>query len=234
MITLQQLTLGFNSRTLLNNCNATFEQGSLTALVGRNGAGKSTLLRVLAALDTPQAGDVIINNTPISTLNAEQRARLISFVSTQRVRVSNLKCKDVVAIGRTPYTNWMGSLQEQDKQCVAHALEAVGMTAFADRPIDTLSDGECQRIMIARALAQQTPIILLDEPTAFLDIPNRFEICRLLATLAHNENKTIIFSTHDIDAAMPVCDNVAILDNCVLNIKPIDSAKELLNKLFCL
>lgn len=234
MITLQQLTLGFNSRTLLNNCNATFEQGSLTALIGRNGAGKSTLLRVLAALDTPQAGDVIINNTPISTLNAEQRARLISFVSTQRVRVSNLKCKDVVAIGRTPYTNWMGSLQEQDKQCVAHALEAVGMTAFADRPIDTLSDGECQRIMIARALAQQTPIILLDEPTAFLDIPNRFEICRLLATLAHTENKTIIFSTHDIDAAMPVCDNVAILDNCALNIKPIDSAKELLNKLFCL
>ena len=234
MITLQQLTLGFNSRTLLNNCNATFEQGSLTALVGRNGAGKSTLLRVLAALDTPQAGDVIINNTPIRTLNAEQRARLISFVSTQRVRVSNLKCKDVVAIGRTPYTNWMGSLQEQDKQCVAHALEAVGMTAFADRPIDTLSDGECQRIMIARALAQQTPIILLDEPTAFLDIPNRFEICRLLATLAHTENKTIIFSTHDIDAAMPVCDNVAILDNCALNIKPIDSAKELLNKLFCL
>lgn len=234
MITLQQLTLGFNSRILLNNCNATFEQGSLTALVGRNGAGKSTLLRVLAALDTPQAGDVIINNTPISSLNAEQRARLISFVSTQRVRVSNLKCKDVVAIGRTPYTNWMGSLQEQDKQCVAHALEAVGMTAFADRPIDTLSDGECQRIMIARALAQQTPIILLDEPTAFLDIPNRFEICRLLATLAHTENKTIIFSTHDIDAAMPVCDNVAILDNCALNIKPIDSAKELLNKLFCL
>lgn len=234
MITLQQLTLGFNSRTLLNNCNATFEQGSLTALVGRNGAGKSTLLRVLAALDNPQAGDVIINNTPISSLNAEQRARLISFVSTQRVRVSNLKCKDVVAIGRTPYTNWMGSLQEQDKQCVAHALEAVGMTAFADRPIDTLSDGECQRIMIARALAQQTPIILLDEPTAFLDIPNRFEICRLLATLAHTENKTIIFSTHDIDAAMPVCDNVAILDNCALNIKPIDSAKELLNKLFCL
>lgn len=234
MITLQQLTLGFNSRTLLNNCNATFEQGSLTALVGRNGAGKSTLLRVLAALDTPQAGDVIINNTPISSLNAERRARLISFVSTQRVRVSNLKCKDVVAIGRTPYTNWMGSLQEQDKQCVAHALEAVSMTAFADRPIDTLSDGECQRIMIARALAQQTPIILLDEPTAFLDIPNRFEICRLLATLAHTENKTIIFSTHDIDAAMPVCDNVAILDNCALNIKPIDSAKELLNKLFCL
>lgn len=234
MITLQQLTLGFNSRTLLNNCNATFEQGSLTALVGRNGAGKSTLLRVLAALDNPQAGDVIINNTPISSLNAEQRARLISFVSTQRVRVSNLKCKDVVAIGRTPYTNWMGSLQEQDKQCVAHALEAVGMIAFADRPIDTLSDGESQRIMIARALAQQTPIILLDEPTAFLDIPNRFEICRLLATLAHTENKTIIFSTHDIDAAMPVCDNVAILDNCALNIKPIDSAKELLNKLFCL
>ena len=191
-------------------------------------------MRVLAALDNPQAGDVIINNTPISSLNAEQRARLISFVSTQRVRVSNLKCKDVVAIGRTPYTNWMGSLQEQDKQCVAHALEAVGMTAFADRPIDTLSDGECQRIMIARALAQQTPIILLDEPTAFLDIPNRFEICRLLATLAHTENKTIIFSTHDIDAAMPVCDNVAILDNCALNIKPIDSAKELLNKLFCL
>lgn len=234
MITLQQLTLGFNSRTLLDSCNATFEQGSLTALVGRNGAGKSTLLRVLAALASPQGGEVVVNNAPLSSLNAEQRARLISFVSTQRVRVSNLKCKDVVAIGRTPYTNWMGSLQQQDKQCVCEALEAVGMSHFADRAIETLSDGECQRIMIARALAQQTPIILLDEPTAFLDIPNRFEICRLLATLAHEQNKTIIFSTHDIDAAMPVCDNVAILDAATLNIKPMASAKALLEQLFCL
>ena len=202
--------------------------------MGRNGAGKSTLLRVLAAIDAPKSGEVIVGGKPLHTLSAEDRARVISFVSTQRVRVANLLCRDVVAIGRAPYTNWMGSMQREDIDIVNSALASVGMSDFALRPIDTLSDGECQRIMIARALAQQTPVILLDEPTAFLDIPTRFEICRLLAHLAHTQGKTIIFSTHDIDAALPVCDRVAVIDNREITLHPAAEAQSLLKSLFSL
>lgn len=234
MIALDRLTLAYGNKVILNAANTTFDRGTLTALIGRNGAGKSTLLRALAAIDTPYSGAVVIDSHPLHSLTAEERARLIAFVSTQRVRIANLSCQDVVAIGRAPYTNWLGRMQEQDHEIVSSALEAVGMTDFALRSIDSLSDGECQRIMIARALAQQTPVILLDEPTAFLDIPTRFEICRLLADLAHSGGKTIIFSTHDIDAALPVCDNFAILDNATLTLQSREQAAEKIKTLFSL
>lgn len=234
MITLSNLTLAYQQKCLLRSANVTFGSGTLTALIGRNGAGKSTLLRALAAIDTPKEGAVLLAEQNIHNLSAEHRAKLISFVSTQRVRIANMLCQDVVAIGRAPYTNWLGSMQDEDSQIVSIALKAVGMEEFALRAIDTLSDGECQRIMIARALAQQTPVIVLDEPTAFLDIPTRFEICRLLADLAHNSGKTIIFSTHDIDAAMPVCDAFAILDNAAITMCDQQSAKEQIKRLFSL
>ena len=234
MITLDHLTLAYGEKVILSAANATFGSGTLTALIGRNGSGKSTLLRALAAIDRPQAGCVTVDGNNLNTLSADRRAKLISFVSTQRVRVANLSCQDVVAIGRAPYTNWLGRMQEQDRQIVNASLEAVGMTNFALRSIDSLSDGECQRVMIARALAQQTPVILLDEPTAFLDIPTRFEICRLLADLAHSSGKTIIFSTHDIDAAMPVCDSIAILNNATLTLHRREQAEEQIKTLFSL
>ena len=234
MIELKKITLAFDSKSILQSADCTFRRGTLTALVGRNGAGKSTLLRVLAAIDAPKSGEVIVGGKPLHTLSTEDRARVISFVSTQRVRVANLLCRDVVAIGRAPYTNWMGSMQREDIDIVNSALASVGMSDFALRPIDTISDGECQRIMIARALAQQTPVILLDEPTAFLDIPTRFEICRLLAHLAHTQGKTIIFSTHDIDAALPVCDRVAVIDNREITLHPAAEAQSLLKSLFSL
>lgn len=234
MITLSNLTLAYQQKCLLRSANVTFGSGTLTALIGRNGAGKSTLLRALAAIDTPKEGAVLLAEQNIHNLSAEHRAKLISFVSTQRVRIANMLCQDVVAIGRAPYTNWLGSMQDEDSQIVSSALKAVGMEDFALRAIDTLSDGECQRIMIARALAQQTPVIVLDEPTAFLDIPTRFEICRLLADLAHNSGKTIIFSTHDIDAAMPACDAFAILDNAAITMCDQQSAKEQIKRLFSL
>jgi iron complex transport system ATP-binding protein len=234
MITLSNLTIAYQQKCLLRSANVTFGSGTLTALIGRNGAGKSTLLRALAAIDTPKEGAVLLAEQNIHNLSAEHRAKLISFVSTQRVRIANMLCQDVVAIGRAPYTNWLGSMQDEDSQIVSNALKAVGMEDFALRAIDTLSDGECQRIMIARALAQQTPVIVLDEPTAFLDIPTRFEICRLLAELAHNSGKTIIFSTHDIDAAMPVCDAFAILDNAAITMCDQQSAKEQIKRLFSL
>lgn len=213
MITLRNITLAYGDRTLVENGSAEFAAGELTALVGRNGVGKSTLLRTVTAIEPPKSGEVLLDGKNAAAMPPEAIARTISFVGTENVRIANLRCEDIVAIGRAPYTNWIGRMQEVDRQIVADALQAVGMEAFAERSIDTLSDGECQRIMIARALAQQTPTIVLDEPSAFLDIPTRFEICRILQRLAHDEGKCILFSTHDLDAAMPVCDSVAVISD---------------------
>lgn len=213
MITLRNITLAYGDHILVENGSAEFAAGELTALVGRNGAGKSTLLRAVTAIEPPKSGEVLLDGTNAAAMPPETIARTISFVGTEKVRIANLRCEDIVAIGRAPYTNWIGRMQAVDRRIVADALQAVGMEAFAERSIDTLSDGECQRIMIARALAQQTPTIVLDEPSAFLDIPTRFEICRLLQRLAHDEGKCILFSTHDLDAAMPVCDSVAVISD---------------------
>lgn len=213
MITLRNITLAYGDRTLVENGSAEFAAGELTALVGRNGVGKSTLLRTVTAIEPPKSGEVLLDGKNAAAMPPEAIARTISFVGTEKVRIANLRCEDIVAIGRAPYTNWIGRMQEVDRRIVADALQAVGMEAFAERSIDTLSDGECQRIMIARALAQQTPTIVLDEPSAFLDIPTRFEICRILQRLAHDEGKCILFSTHDLDAAMPVCDSVAVISD---------------------
>jgi iron complex transport system ATP-binding protein len=147
-------------------------------------------------------------------------ATLVAFVTTDKVRIANLRCRDVVALGRAPYTNWIGRMQQQDNEIVEQSLAAVGMSDYADKTMDRMSDGECQRIMIARALAQQTPIILLDEPTAFLDMPNRYELCTLLRKLAHEENKCILFSTHELDIALELCDSVALISPPQLHILP--------------
>ena len=232
MIKLEKITVAFGSRTLLDSAECTFTRGTLNALVGRNGAGKSSLLRILAAIDSPNSGEVVVGGKQLHTIAAEERAKIISFVSTQRVRVANLRCWDVVATGRAPYTNWIGSISKEDTEIINQSLAAVGMESFADRAIDTLSDGEFQRVMIARALAQQTPVILLDEPTAFLDIPTRFDVCRLLAELAHKEQKCILFSTHDVDAALAVCDSFAIIDKCELRHLPTAEAESEIERIF--
>lgn len=212
MIRLENISLGYGTRTLLGEVSAHFAEGQLTALVGRNGAGKSTLLRALAGLEPLQSGAITIGGTSIAELDGSEAARRVAFVATDKVRIANLPCEDLVALGRAPYTNWIGRLQAIDREIVADALAKVGMSEFARKTMDRMSDGECQRVMIARALAQQTPVILLDEPTAFLDMPNRYELCRLLQRLAHDEKKTIIFSTHELDIATKMCDSIALID----------------------
>jgi iron complex transport system ATP-binding protein len=143
-------------------------------------------------------------------------AKRLAFVNTERTRIANLRCADVVAIGRAPYTNWIGKMQAADRRIVMQSLEVVGMSDYAQRTMDTMSDGECQRIMIARALAQSTPTIVLDEPTSFLDLPNRYELVALLKRLSHDEGKCILFSTHELDIAMRMCDDIALIDSTTL------------------
>lgn len=209
---LQQVTLGYPGRILLERVDLAFRRGELTALVGRNGAGKSTLLRTLVGLHRPAEGAVLLGGKPLQKLTPRQIASEVSFVSTEEVRVGHLKVYDVVGLGRAPYTNWVGHLTDEDRRRVDEALDWVGMSAFACKSIDSLSDGERQRVMIARSLAQDTPVILLDEPTAFLDLPNRYEIVMLLRRLARENGKTVVVSMHDLTIALEQSDRMVVID----------------------
>ena len=221
MIQLQNISLGYDTkRLLLDNVSATFTCGTTNALIGRNGTGKSTLLRAIIGSESLKQGTILINGTDIQLIAPQQLAQQVAFVTTERIRIANLSCRDVVALGRAPYTNWIGRMQPEDEAIVMQSLEKVGMVSYAFRTMDKMSDGECQRVMIARALAQQTPIILLDEPTSFLDMPNRYDLCRLLTNLAHEENKCIIFSTHELDIAQSLCDTIALIDSPTLHHLP--------------
>ena len=223
MIELSDFSIGYGSKRLLTNVRAMIPASGMTALLGRNGSGKSTLLRAIAGLNADYSGEIKIAGVDLRKITPHDRAKKIAFVSTHRPRISNMKCCDVVAIGRAPYTNWMGRMQPQDEQVVYAVLEAVGMDSFADVSIDKMSDGECQRVMIARALAQETPVILLDEPTSFLDIPNRYELCRLLHNLAEKHNKCVLFSTHELDIAKSICDNIMLIDTPLLHNMPTNA-----------
>ena len=219
-IALRHITLAYGQRILLRDVSASVPPGSLTALIGRNGTGKSTLLRTVAGLGAAASGGIELCGKPLAALTPLQRASTVSFVTTDKVRIANLACEDVVALGRAPYTNWIGRMQEADRAVVERSLRLVGMSAFARKTMDRMSDGECQRVMIARALAQDTPVILLDEPTAFLDLPNRYELATLLRRLTRDEGKCILFSTHDLDVALSLCDSVALIDTPSLHHLP--------------
>lgn len=226
MIELKDFSIGFGNRTLLRDVNATIGKGELTALIGRNGTGKSTLLRAIAGLNRNYSGTISLDGKDIRSLTPKEAARTLAFVTTERTRIANLRCEDVVAIGRAPYTNWIGRMQEADREIVARSLEQVGMSGYAMRTMDKMSDGECQRIMIARALAQDTPIILLDEPTSFLDMPNRYELCTLLGRLAHEQGKCILFSTHELDIALSLTDRIALINAPELICSSTDEMRE--------
>lgn len=225
MIELHNFSTGYGERTLLREANVIIGNNKLTALIGRNGSGKSTLLRAIAGLNRQYEGDILLDGHNLKQMKPRQLARTIAFVNTERTRIASLRCEDVVAMGRAPYTNWIGRMQDIDTETVARALASVGMEEYALRTMDTMSDGECQRIMIARALAQDTPTIILDEPTSFLDMPSRYELVALLRDLAHNSGKCVLFSTHELDIAIQLCDNIALLDTPHLQYLPAEEMR---------
>ncbi|WP_296005454.1 ABC transporter ATP-binding protein [uncultured Alistipes sp.] len=233
-ISLKNIRLAYGPHILLDNVSADLPAASLTAFIGRNGTGKSSLLRAIAGLAPVAAGEIALCGHPLATLPPQRLAATVSCVTTDKVRVANLRCEDMVALGRAPYTNWIGRMQEDDRSVVHRALETVGIADLARKTMDTLSDGECQRAMIARALAQDTPVILLDEPTAFLDLPNRYALASLLGRLAHEERKCILFSTHDLDIALGLCDTVMLIDTPELHHLPAAdmAASGLIERLF--
>ena len=210
MLTLEHLTTGYRARChahpISRGLCGCLEAGKLTCLVGTNGTGKSILLRTMAGLLSPIDGRVLLDGTPLGTLTPRERARRVAIVLTGRPETDHLTVGELVALGRTPHTGFSGRLGEADRAAVGRALRMAGLSGMERRTVRTLSDGECQRAMVARAIAQSTPVVLLDEPTAYLDFPTKRGLFDLLARLAHTEGKTILASTHDLELACRAAD----------------------------
>lgn len=207
----KELTIGYKAkrtgfREVAADINAELCGGRLTSLIGSNGIGKSTLLRTLSAFQPPLAGDVLVQGKSLRRYTNKELSRLIGVVLTERPALQNMSVRELVGLGRSPYTGFWGKLTAADEEIVTEAIVNVGIENLQHRMIQTLSDGERQKVMIAKALAQQTPVIFLDEPTAFLDYPSKVEVMQLLHRLTRQSGKTIFLSTHDIELALQLSD----------------------------
>lgn len=209
------LTIGYTRKKdvfpVQSELNLNVYRGEMVCLIGPNGCGKSTLLRSLAGLQPVLSGEIRVENVPLNKQTLKEKARLIALVLTDRVDVSNLTVYNLVSMGRNPYTDWLGNLSEEDHRRVRIALQQVHLDGYEKRFLSELSDGERQRAMIAKALVQDTPVILLDEPTAHLDLPNRVEVMILLRKLAKETNKAVILSTHELDLAIQASDKLWLM-----------------------
>lgn len=213
VIRLSHLSVGYSpSLPVISDINAVVRSGQLTCLTGENGIGKSTLLKTLTGFLPKLGGELLLDGREVGTFSQRELARQVSIVLTQKPDIQNLTVEEVAGLGRSPYTGFFGRLHDADRTVIADALAAVGIEPLRHRMIQTLSDGERQKVMIAKALAQQTPVILLDEPTAFLDFPSKAETFRLLQRMAHDRDKLILLSTHDLGLAVRFAD-------CLLEVK---------------
>ncbi len=209
-LTVGYATKGSNS-VIADAINFSILKGELVGLVGANGIGKSTLLRTITGMQNKLNGTIFLNGKNLDEFSSFQLATQLSVVLTEAPASKNLSVLEMVSLGRQPYTNWLGSLSEVDKKVISFALEATETTALAHRKCYELSDGQMQRVAIARALAQDTPIIILDEPTTHLDIYHRAYVLKLLKKLASETQKTILFSTHEIDLAIQLTDKMLVM-----------------------
>lgn len=191
--------------------NFALRKGELVGLVGANGIGKSTLLRTLMGMQPPLAGKIRLQGKDLQAYSAFQLATLASVVLTEPPATKNLSVKELVSLGRQPYTNWIGKLSKTDRNIVETALQTTETLSLANRKCFELSDGQMQKVAIARALAQNTPVMFLDEPTTHLDLYHRAYVLKLLKDLSQNTGKTILFSTHEIDLAIQLADKIIIM-----------------------
>lgn len=216
MLVAEELRIGYAvkgvRKVIADRIGFRLDGGELICLLGPNGSGKSTLLRTLAGIQPQLSGSVVICGEDSRTMTPGKRARSLGLVLTDRIETGTLTVFDLVALGRAPYTGWLGRLSKHDEERIAWALNATGSDVHADRKVGELSDGERQKAMIARVLAQETPVIILDEPTAHLDLPNRVGIIRLLKNLARETRRAIILSTHELDLALQAADQVWLMD----------------------
>lgn len=215
VLSTRNLSIGYSKKrnkiVVQSDLNLDLKAGELVCLIGQNGCGKSTLLRTLAGLQKPLLGKVLVDNQELEKIRIHEKARILALVLTEKVDIENATVADIVRMGRQPYCNWWGDLSNSDVEIVRESIEMVHLEYKTNSQLNELSDGERQRVMIAKALAQDTPLILLDEPTAHLDLPNRVEIMLLLHKLAHTTGKSVIISTHELDMALQAADRIWLM-----------------------
>ncbi|QDO95413.1 ABC transporter ATP-binding protein [Formosa sediminum] len=211
----EDLTIGYRSKQsehiLSKHINISLGKGELIGLVGGNGIGKSTMLRTLTNTQPALSGQVFINDKAVTTYDTLELAQVLSIVFTEKLTSKNVSVFELVALGRQPYTNWIGTLSDIDLEKVNHALELTNIKTLKDKKCFELSDGQLQKVMIARALAQDTDLIILDEPTTHLDMYHKAYTLKLLKKLAQETGKTILFSSHEIDLAIQLCDYMIVM-----------------------
>lgn len=209
VINLSQLSVGYSlSHPVISDINLELRSGQLACLIGENGIGKSTLLKTLTGFLPKLKGSLLLGNRDIESFSQRELARQVSIVLTQKPDVQNLTIEEIIGLGRSPYTGFFGRLRAEDRKVVDDAIATMGIEKLRGRMIQTLSDGERQKVMIAKALAQETSIILLDEPTAFLDFPSKAETFQSLQRMAHERDKLILLSTHDLELAVRFADSL--------------------------
>ena len=215
VIRLQDLSTGYavknGVKVIAEHLDAEIYSGELTCLLGANGCGKSTLLKTLSAFLPAVSGEIMIQNRPLKEYTDKEMAKVIGVVLTERCSIRNMSVEELVGMGRSPYTGFWGHLTQQDLDIVDRSIELVGISSLKGRMVHTLSDGERQKVMIAKALSQETPVIFLDEPTAFLDYPSKVEIMQLLHDLSRETDKTIFLSTHDMELALQIADRIWLM-----------------------
>ncbi len=209
VISLSQLSVGYSlSHPVISDISLELRSGQFVCLIGENGIGKSTLLKTLTGFLPKLKGSLLLNNHDIESCSQRELARQVSIVLTQKPDVQNLTIEEIIGLGRSPYTGFFGRLRAKDRKVVDDAIATMGIEKLRGRMIQTLSDGERQKVMIAKALAQETPVILLDEPTAFLDFPSKAETFVSLQRMAHERDKLILLSTHDLELAVRFADSL--------------------------
>ena len=211
----KNLSIGYTSKkevlTIASDINISLLKGKLITLIGGNGIGKSTLLRTITAIQTPISGEVTLNNKDIFSIENSVLAQQQSLVLTDKLPSSNLTVWELIALGRQPYTNWIGNLSDEDYSKINIAIQLTNIEHLSEKKHFEISDGQLQKVLIARALAQDTDLIILDEPTTHLDLFHKVSVFKLLQKLAHETNKCILFSTHDIDLAIQLSDEMIVM-----------------------
>lgn len=230
MLELRNLYIGYADDTkrsiVAETLNASLPRGVLACLIGANGVGKSTLMRTMAAFQPPLRGEVCIDGKSVADYSAKEMSEKIGVVLTERNMSADLTVEEVVGLGRIPYTTFWGTLTQADRRIVDEALAWVAIEELRYRKLHQLSDGERQKVMIAKALAQQTPVIFLDEPTAFLDYPSKIAMMQLLRRLAHEQHKLILLSTHDLEIAFQTADYIWLLQQDGLQTGTLDELSQ--------
>lgn len=209
---INDVSIGYDKKIIANNISFTLKKGELAAIIGVNGIGKSTLLRTIAGFQSQIAGSIQIEGEELASIDTFDLAKKISVVLTEPIATKNMSVKAVLALGRQPYTNWLGKLSRDDISIINKSVALLELETFLEKKCYELSDGQLQRVLIGRALVQDTGIILLDEPTTHLDLYHKVHILQLLKTIAHKTGKIILFTSHEIELAIQLCDKMLILD----------------------